>query len=232
MLALVAQMVLLAVVLIWQRTGRRKVAAGLAIFLVIAIGLLVWLGGGELSQRLASIHSETRTELSGGTRLDIDRYGLKMFTRKPLLGWGLGVFPDVYPQFRSFYTNFFINEAPNDYLQLLVEMGTLGFATMLWLLGAAYRKAIKKLPNWMEDTNAAIGLAMVLSITGIVVHSFVDFNLQVPANAALFYVFCTVAAMESRFGASRRKTKRRHEVLLDDFGRGESDIREGGDQER
>ena len=79
-------------------------------------------------KRLATIHAETRTELSGGTRLDIDRDALHMFARKPVLGWGLGVFPDVYPQFRSFHTNFFINEAHNDYLQLLVEMGGLGFA--------------------------------------------------------------------------------------------------------
>jgi len=28
------------------------------------------------------------------------------------------------------------------------------------------------------------------------VHSAVDFNLQIPANAALFYVLCTVAASE------------------------------------
>jgi len=45
------------------------------------------------------------------------------------------------------------------------------------------------------------------------VHSLVDFNLQIPANAALFYVLCTVAAMESRFGKSRRKPVRRFSVM-------------------
>ena len=160
----------------------------LATFLVIGVGLVVWLGGSELAQRLATIHAETRTELSGGTRLDIDRDALRMFARKPILGWGLGVFPDVYPQFRSFPTNFFINEAHNDYLQLLVEMGGLGFATMLWFLWALYRNAARKLKNWSEDTNGAIALAAMLGVTGILIHSLVDFNLQIPANAALFYV--------------------------------------------
>jgi len=32
----------------------------------------------------------------------------------------------------------------------------------------------------------------------------VDFNLQVPANAALFYVLCTMAAMEPRLGRYSR----------------------------
>ena len=51
----------------------------------------------------------------------------------------------VYPQFRTFYTNFFVNEAHNDYLQLLVEMGLLGFGTMLWFLLTLYT------PGHQED---------------------------------------------------------------------------------
>jgi len=212
MAAFSIQMAVLAAVLISRRKSRR-IALALGVFLVIAVGLLAWLGGGELTRRMASIHSEARRELSGGMRMGVNRDGLKMFARKPLLGWGLGVFPDVYPQFRSFYTNFFVNEAHDDYLQLLVEMGALGFATMLWFVMVVYRSAMKKLGNWPEDTNGAVALAAVLGVTGILVHSFVDFNLQIPANAALFYVLCVVAAMEPRFGLSRRKPVRRSEVV-------------------
>ncbi len=211
MAAFSIQMAVLAAVLIRRRKGRRT-ALALGVFLVIVIGLLAWLGGGELTSRMASIHTEARRELSGGMRMGINRDGLKMFARKPLLGWGLGVFPDVYPQYRSFYTNFFVNEAHDDYLQLLVEMGALGFATMLWFLLTLYRSAIKKLGNWPEDTNGAVALAAVLGVTGILIHSFVDFNLQIPANAALFYVLCVVAALEPRFGFSRRKPVRSSEV--------------------
>jgi hypothetical protein len=50
-----------------------------------------------------------------------------------------------------------------------------------------------------------VTLAAVLGISGILVHSLVDFNLQIPANAALFYVLCVVAAMEPRFGRHRHK---------------------------
>jgi O-antigen ligase len=194
--------------LISQRKGRR-VALALGVFLLIGVALLAWLGGGELAKRMASIHTEARAELSGGLRMTVNRDGLKMFAQRPWLGWGLGVFPDVYPQFRSFHTNFFVNEAHDDYLQLLVEMGGLGFATMLWFVIVMYRGALKKLGNWPEDINGAVALAAMLGATGILVHSFVDFNLQIPANAALFYVMCVVAMMETRFGQSRRKVSRR-----------------------
>jgi O-antigen ligase len=128
-----------------------------------------------------------------------------MFRSRPILGWGLGTFPTVYPQFRSFYTNFFVNEAHNDYLQLLAEMGVLGFAVMLWFVIVAYRKALPKIGNWMSDVSGAVTLACTLGFTGILVHSLVDFNLQIPANAALFYVFCTVAAAPPLFHRSRHR---------------------------
>jgi O-antigen ligase len=208
MAAFAVQMAILAAILISQRKGRR-VALALGVFLLIGVALLAWLGGGELAKRMASIHTEARAELSGGLRMTVNRDGLKMFAQRPWLGWGLGVFPDVYPQFRSFHTNFFVNEAHDDYLQLLVEMGGLGFATMLWFVIVMYRGALKKLGNWPEDINGAVALAAMLGATGILVHSFVDFNLQIPANAALFYVMCVVAMMETRFGQSRRKVSRR-----------------------
>ena len=103
--------------------------------------MLTWLGGKELTARVSSISTESRTEISGGMRSSIDRDAFHMFRNKPVLGWGLGTFPTVYPQFRSFYTNFFVNAAHNDYLQLLAEMGVLGFGTMIWFLIVLYRRA-------------------------------------------------------------------------------------------
>jgi len=190
-----------------QKPGKAGLAAG--IFVAVIVGLLAWLGGGELARRMASIHTEAQAELSGGTRIAMDRDALKMFAQRPILGWGLGVFPTVYPQFRSFYTDFYVNAAHNDYLQLLVETGGLGFATMLGFLVVLYRQAIRKLGNWPADTNGAVALAAMLGVTGILVHSLVDFNLQIPANAALFYVFCVLAATEPRFGLASRVVRRR-----------------------
>jgi O-antigen ligase len=190
----------------------KRSAVALGIFFVILMALLAWLGGSEVLARLASVHQEAQSELSGGTRIDIDRDALSMFAQRPILGWGLGVFPDVYPEFRSFYTNFTVNAAHNDYLQLLVEMGGLGFLAMLWLVIAMYRSALRKTRKWTSDTNGAVAFAAMLGFTGILVHSFVDFNLQVPANAALFYVLAAVAAMQPRFGLVRHGSRRHAEV--------------------
>ena len=192
MLAIVVELVILAIFLVKQKKGLRT-AIGLSVFLAIVVGLLTWIGGAELIQRVASVR-QSHSELSSDIRTYINRDGFRMFLKKPLLGWGLGAFPVVYPQFRSFYTNFFVNEAHNDYLQLLVEMGALGFATMLWFLVIVYTSAIKKIGNWSEEISGTVALACLLGLSGILVHSLIDFNLQIPANAALFYVLCTIAA--------------------------------------
>jgi hypothetical protein len=75
-------------------------------------------------------------------------------------------------------------------------MGALGFAMMLWFVGTVYRRAFHKISNWSSDMSGAVTLACVLGLSGILVHSAVDFNLQIPANAALFFVLCTIAASD------------------------------------
>jgi O-antigen ligase len=204
MIAVFVELVLFAVVLLRQRKTVR-IAISLVAFAIVLVSLLTWVGGKELTSRVSSISSEAREEVSGGMRLSIDRDAFRMFRDKPVLGWGLGTFPVVYPQFRSFYTNFFVNEAHNDYLQLLSEMGMLGFAVMAWFLIVLYRRALSKIGDWTLDVGGAVTLACTLGFTGILVHSLFDFNLQVPANAALFYVLCTIAAAPPLLQRSRRR---------------------------
>ena len=203
MVAFGVELLVLGVFLARQKK-KRAIVVGLGIYVLLVVGALVWLGGAELTDRLASISTETGRELAGGTRMDINRDSIQMFRLRPLLGWGLGVFPEVYPQFRSFYTNDFINEAHDDYLQLLVEMGAAGFLAMLGFVAIAFYRAAKKVRRWDSDPNGALALAAIVGITGILVHSFVDFNLQIPANAALFYVLCTLAALDPRFSTHHR----------------------------
>src|SRR5258706_4016988 len=203
MLAIVAELIILSVLLVKQ-TRSLRTAIGVGLFLAIVVGLLTWVGGAELSKRIATV-GPLHSEISSDVRTNINRDGLKMFLKKPVLGWGLGTFPVVYPQFRTFYTNFFVNEAHNDYLQLLVEMGLLGFGTMLWFLFTIYTRAVKKIGNWTGEISGAVALACMLGLSGILVQSAVDFNLQIPANAALFYVLCTIAASKPFAQPARKR---------------------------
>ncbi len=208
MLAIAVERIFLGIILVKMQIGG-KAAAGVGFFALVVVVLLGWIGGVELTKRVATIGGETKQELSGGTRWTIDRDGLRMFAKKPILGWGLGAFPTVYPQFRTFYTDLLVTDAHNDYLQHLIETGLAGFAIMLWFLASLYRNAWKKLQEWPNEIASAVTFACLLGCTGILVHSFVDFNLQIPANAAWFYVLCVLAASTHALESIRRKRRTR-----------------------
>jgi O-antigen ligase len=216
MVAFALQVAIFLWFLFRERTGGRA-AFLMAAFLVVSLASIAWIGGSEVTARLSTISASKHSELANDIRLKINRDALHMFAQRPILGWGLGTFETVYPQFRSFYTDLLVDKAHNDYLQLLVETGLLGFAIMIWFLVSALRPALPKIRNWPSDVNGAVALAALIGISGILVHSLVDFNLQIPANALLFYVLCAVAAMEPRFRNSRRDRKDKNRTVPDDL---------------
>jgi O-antigen ligase len=185
MLAFVFEMALFAALTLGKRRSPR-IALGSIAVCVFILALLIFLGKGQVLGRLG--------DLTPGMRLNITGDSLRMFSKRPVGGWGLGTFPTVYPSYRSFYTNLFVNEAHNDYAQLLVETGLLGFGLMLWFLVRLYQYGLPTSRRWEFEWDGAVSLAALLGCTGILLHSFVDFNLQIPANAALFYVLCGLAA--------------------------------------
>jgi len=187
MIAFVLETVLFAALTFGRRRSPRAALGSVAVCVLI-LAFLTFLGKAQVLGRLG--------DLGPDIRLDMAKDSLRMFYHRPVLGWGLGTFPTVYPRYRSFYSNLFINEAHNDYAQLLVEAGLLGFGLMLWFLAQVYRHGLPTSRRWEFKWDGALSLAALLGCTGILVHSFVDFNLQIPANAALFYVLCALAASE------------------------------------
>jgi O-antigen ligase len=121
------------------------------------------------------------------------------------MGWGFGTFPLVYPSFRSFYTNYFVNEAHNDYLQTAVETGLVGFAILSVFIALFYRTSLRNIEGWRTDIRSAVCLASIVGVTGILVHSLSDFNLQIPANASLFFALCALAT--GSFGNHARRAR-------------------------
>ena len=195
------EVVFLAAVLWWKNASRRSAAIFATVCLLI-LTFLLWMGGKSLVQRFVSFKTD---EASYHTRLQIARDSLPMIKARPLMGWGLGTFTTVYPKYRTFYASVFINAAHDDYVQVLTETGVLGFAAVLGFLAVVYGRGFRKLRGPGLNLTQAATLAALLGITGILVHSFVDFNLQIPANAAMFYVEAAIAAVS--FQAVRKQSR-------------------------
>jgi hypothetical protein len=74
----------------------------------------------------------------------------------------------------------------------------LGFCLMVWFIALVIRGGTRDSLRRSPHIGAVVQLGVVSGIVGLLVHSFVDFNLQIPANAATFYVFSSVAALRRR----------------------------------
>jgi O-antigen ligase len=203
MAAFAVQMVLFFWFIFRERTSNRTTLV-LSAFLLMALASVAWIGGSEVSDRIATVTNH-HSEMTSDLRLVIYRDSLHMFAHRPLLGWGLGTFADIFPVFQTFDTDQLANHAHNDYLEVLAETGIVGFTVAVWLLFVVFRCAARKLRDWSSDVNGAVSLAALVGISGVLVHGLVDSNLQIPANAMLFFAFCSIAAMDTRFRNHRRK---------------------------
>jgi O-antigen ligase len=107
-------------------------------------------------------------------RKDFLLSSLEMVRNRPLTGFGLGTWSEVYPGFARFDDGLFANQAHNDWIQWAAEGGIPFLMLMAGVVAGAIRPAFRSL--W------GVGLLAVF------VHCFVDYPMQQrPALAAFFF---------------------------------------------
>jgi O-antigen ligase len=153
---------------------------------LVAIDLFIvgsWFGVEKLAQRL----QETTTQ-DVSDREDPAAYTIGIIRDYPVFGSGPGTFYVAFPRYRPEKVVGFYDHAHNDYAQFAAESGLLGFALMGVFVVMALAAAL--LAQWRRRDPLMRGLsfACVMGVTSILIHSWVDFNLQIPANAMLFMV--------------------------------------------
>lgn len=193
MLALVVEMAFLAVVWMRQFSAKKSAIVFVSFCLVTAL-FLAWIAPQQVGSRIADTHDPARWL--------IHRDSVRMFAAHPFLGSGFGTFPTAFPRYRGFYDGFFINHAHDDYLELLLETGLAGFALALWFIVVLYRAGLRNMGKTRPSPTRLMAVAALAGCTGLLAHGFTDFNLHVPANAALFYVLCALATI-SQFNGSK-----------------------------
>jgi O-antigen ligase len=188
MAALGAELIFIAVFLSRIRHRAKSFAAIGVIVAVLAV-LIVWVGSDPVVHRL--------TDMKDANRVAIFKDTLHMWWSRPIIGYGSGTFALVYPTFQSFVVDSVINHAHNDYLELLSETGLIGTGLVLWFLALAYRRTSKRLSPGSRSSDSASLIAVLAGISGLLIHSLVDFNFHIPSNAALFLVMCAIAVTAS-----------------------------------
>jgi O-antigen ligase len=194
MFAVLVEVVFLAI--FWMRQfSPRKSAAVFVAFCLVTAFFLAWIAPQQVGSRITDVHDPARWL--------IHRDSVRMFTAHPFLGSGFGTFATAFPHYRVFYDGFLINHAHDDYLELLLETGLFGFGVGMWFIVVLYREGLRNLRPARLSSAALVSSAALAGCTGLLAHSFTDFNLHIPANATLFFVLCVVATVPSGRNRSR-----------------------------
>lgn len=188
---------------------RNLAGAGAAAVVIIAIVAGVfWIGADPVIDRVASgklTGSEARTETFYSSRGWIWKDTLALIAANPVAGVGLGAYQTVYPNYSQADGSLIVDKAHNDYLHLLAETGIIGGLLAVWFLVAAFRTVTRGLGS-RDPLIAALALGSGAGITAMLVHSFFDFNLQLPSNSLLFLLLTATAAQAARAAETVRET--------------------------
>lgn len=141
-------------------------------------------------------------------RLDYWRAGYKMFLRSPIIGNGFNSFGLLYPRYRFPGTGE-ARTAHNNFLQILIETGVVGFAFFagIWLFGLAAARSFVRdhLKGEKRDPlREAVVLSAFIGIACFLIHSLADFDLYIPGIAMTVWLFLALMVTNAHPAEGRR----------------------------
>ena len=161
--------------------GPRIIAIG--VVALAAVVLVAWLGAGTAIERL----SNTRIgDVTITRRASMFRGAEHIFRDYPIKGAGLGTMISVYPRYETLYDGYVVDHVHNDYIEALAETGFLGGLCGVGFLWLLYREARKSFVAEQGHFSRALHASAIAAVCGLLLHSWVDFNLHIPSNALLF----------------------------------------------
>lgn len=194
-----------------QKTRRvRGAAARTALALVLIVGIFagVVLLGGEsaLSRLVGSVNTDDPTT----GRAHFWSVTVDIIKAHPVIGTGLGAFGVVYTRYDSRNGLFRLEQAHNDYLQVLSDGGIVGFLIGLFFIVMLFRIGFARRES-RDDFRHGVSIGALAGCFAVLVHSFFDFTLHTTSNALLFLILAALATMNGRVEQVRtRRRRRRH----------------------
>lgn len=183
--------------------------ASLAIVALAAIALIAWIGAGKAIERFSMLRPG---EVPAARRVNMLRNTLHIFLDHPLKGTGLGTFIVAYPPYETAYDGKVVNHTHNDYAETLAETGLLGGLCGAGFLIVLFREAKRNFEADQGHFSRALHAGAIAAACGLLLHSFVDFNLHIPSNALLFLLqsyLVTSTPLPSEAPAIRQRMRHR-----------------------
>jgi O-antigen ligase len=186
---LVFELAMLALLGWVQKRGKARLGA-VVVVLLAAGAMVAWLGVGQVVERFAQMRPG---EITSARRVGMVKDSWRIFLDHPWRGAGLGTLGVVYPQYESVYDGKMVEHSHNDYIEGLAETGIPGAICGIAFLAMLLSICFSRLSAPQGFFSLAVHAGALVACAGLLVHSFVDFNLHIPSNATLFLLQAALA---------------------------------------
>jgi O-antigen ligase len=187
-------------------TFLKGMLATAAVAVALLVGM-VWVGPDRVSNRLSSgklVGDNQNNETFFSSRGWIWKDSWQMIKAHPLFGVGIGAYETAYPIYSSSNGAIIVGQTHNDYLQVLADAGIIGGALALWFIFLIWREIWRGI-RLRDATLSSIALGSGAGIFAILIHSFLDFNLQLPSNILLFFILVAMVAQSVAVSAAQER---------------------------
>jgi hypothetical protein len=141
-----------------------------------------------VQRRVAEVTNDIQTgTLDSYNRIELAHDALRISHDYPLFGSGPATFGYVHPRYQSSTLAVRAVLTHEDYLNCLDDYGLVGFGLAMifvWLVTLTLFSRVRADFHWMDRVLTATGAT---AWCALLVHSFFDFNLHIPANAMMLF---------------------------------------------
>lgn len=179
-------------------------------YLQIGSALILLLFVVGLYAALAWMQSDAGDSVVAGSRSKISAETIRIGNEHAPLGAGIGSFIATFQRDASddFLMDTYINNAHNEYAQWWLEGGVLSLLAMLVALIAILKALVSLLRQHADSSARTCGIAAILGIGVVLLHSTVDYPLRTQALMAVFAVLSGVAIAAASSGSSTEADSR------------------------
>ncbi|MFN6964141.1 MAG: O-antigen ligase family protein [Pyrinomonadaceae bacterium] len=184
---LVALLAEIAILLFLTTTSRT--AKGIAIKAALAIALLIAVIGGAIfvggESSLSRFAETAGSEDVSSNRTHIWDVTVEVIRQNLPLGAGIGAFDTAYTRYDTSSGLERVEQAHNDYLQVLADAGVPGLVIGIAFL-VVFIAEVKRVSRRKNLFRRGVGVGAAAAVSAVLVHSLFDFVLHTTAISALF----------------------------------------------
>jgi len=170
----------------------KRATRSMVVLLVSLIAVDVFIVGTYFGTKRV-VDRITQTTAETEDRDEVAGYALGMWKDYPVFGSGLGSFPVVFPRYSQGETQMSYTHAHNDYLEFAAETGAVGLSLLGLMVAMSFAAALRAQYLRRDPLMRGLSFAAMMGILALMIHSAVDFNLQIPANALTFMLLLAFA---------------------------------------